>query len=165
MKRTLLAVFILFGLLYGEYANGQTDKFPSKPIKLMIASGPGSSTDMVNRVLAKSAEKLLGQPIMCLNTPGAGGTRALATVLGEKPDGYTLVTISASALVEMQTQKLGFDVSRDFTPVVQTHLFLLPFAVRKDAPWNTWQDFIKSAKGGKDIITIGSWGGGVLLGC
>lgn len=55
-------------------------------------------------------------------------------------------------------EKIDLNIAQDFTPVIQTVYFVRPFAVRKDAPWNTWQEFIKYARDHKGIITIGIWG-------
>ena len=136
----------------------QEDRFPAKPIKLVIGTGPGGSADLPMRALAKAAENILGQPIMCLNTPGAAGVRALATVLKEKPDGYTLVTLMAGSLSTAHIQKLDFSIVNDFTPIIHIQNHPSTFGVRKDAPWKTWQEIIKYVREHKGVLTVGVWG-------
>jgi tripartite-type tricarboxylate transporter receptor subunit TctC len=108
--------------------------------------------------LAKAAEKILGQPIVCSNIPGAGGTRALGQVVKAKPDGYTLVTLTCAAQIASVVEKLNYALPDDFPPVIQFSTVPFPFAVRKDAPWKTWQEFIKDVRGHKRIVTVGVLG-------
>ncbi len=156
-RLSVLFCCFLLGTLSHSALAAETDRFPSKPIKLLISGTPGSSSDLPLRALAKAAEKVLGQPITCLNVPGAGGTRALSTMVKEKPDGYTLVLMTFPTLVTMRVEKLNFSPA-DFTPIVQVQSHPLPFAVRKDAPWKTWQDFIKYARERKGGATVGVFG-------
>jgi tripartite-type tricarboxylate transporter receptor subunit TctC len=136
----------------------QEDRFPSKPISLIIGAAPGSSTEVPARALAKAAEKSLGQPIVCSNTPGAGGARALGQVLKAKPDGYTLVCVPSSGQITSIVEKLDYALPDDFTPIIQFQSVPIPFAVRKDAPWKTWQEFVKYAREHKGIVTVGVFG-------
>jgi tripartite-type tricarboxylate transporter receptor subunit TctC len=140
-----------------QYAAAREDRFPSKPIKLLISGSPGSSSDIPIRALAKAAEKSLGQSITCLNVPGAGGARALSTVVKEKPDGYTLVLMTFPALVTGHMEKFDFSFT-DFTPILQVQSHPLPFAVKKDAPWKTWQEFIKYGREHTGTVTVGVFG-------
>jgi tripartite-type tricarboxylate transporter receptor subunit TctC len=140
-----------------QFAAAREDRFPSKPIKLLISGTPGSSSDLPIRALAKAAEKHLGQSITCLNVPGAGGTRALSTAVKEKPDGYTLVLMTFPALVTGHMEKFDFSFT-DFTPILQVQSHPLPFAVRKDASWKTWQEFIKFARERSGVVTVGVFG-------
>lgn len=141
-----------------KFAGAQEEEFPSKPIKLLISGTPGSSSDLPIRALAKAAEKILGQPITCLNVPGAGGARALSTAVKEKPDGYTLVLMTFPALITGCVEKFDFSFVNDFTPILQVQSHPVPFAVRKDAPWKTWQEFIKYAREHKGVVTVGVFG-------
>jgi tripartite-type tricarboxylate transporter receptor subunit TctC len=141
-----------------KVAAAQEDRFPSKPIRIIIGDGPGGATDLPTRALAKATENILGQPIVCYNTPGASGTRALAQVLHEKPDGYTLVAINGSAHIASIVNKLGFTIPDDFPPVIQFHTIPMPVAVKKDSAWKTWQEFIKYAREQKEIVSIGIFG-------
>jgi tripartite-type tricarboxylate transporter receptor subunit TctC len=151
-------MILLLGVLGTVDGLSQEVRFPTKPIKLVIGSAPGASSDLPIRALAKAAEKTLGQPINCYNSPGAAGTLALGTVLKEKPDGYTLVTVTMATVIAAQMEKLNYSTSNDFTPILEVQNQPMPFAVRKDAPWNTWQDVVRHLRESKGPIKVGIWG-------
>ena len=139
-------------------ASAQEAQYPSKPIKLVLHAAAGDAMDITYRPLCKATEKILGQPIMVVNTPGAGGTRALSAILKEKPDGYTLATIAVGSIIATRTEKLGYTVVDDFTPVIQIQGHPMPFSVKRDAAWKTWQDFIKYAREHKGEAKVAVWG-------
>jgi len=139
-------------------AFAQEDRFPSKPISLVIGAAPGAATEVPARALAKAAEKILGQPIVCSNTPGAAGARALGQVLKAKPDGYTLVNVNCAGQITSIVEKLDYALPDDFSPIIQFQTIPLPFLVRKDAPWKTWQEIIKYAREHKGMVTVAIFG-------
>jgi len=160
-KKTLfvsLIMIVLFANPLAKVALTQEEQFPSKPIKLIVGSGPGSSSDVITRALSQAAEKSLGQPIIVQNLPGSSGLRALAALRKEKPDGYALASITGSALIAIYAENLGYSLNKDFTPIMQHCTTSRPFAVRKDAPWNTWEEFVEYARTHKGSITVGVWG-------
>jgi tripartite-type tricarboxylate transporter receptor subunit TctC len=133
-------------------------KYPSKPIKILIPEGPGGSEDLPTRALARALEKILGQPIVCINMPGGTGTRVLAELKKEKPDGYVVGILSPGTFVAALSTQVDFSVARDFTHLVRVKIHPTPVSVKKDAPWNTWDDFLKAAKSQKEPMKIGMWG-------
>ena len=139
-------------------ALAQGGPFPSKPISLTIGSNPGSSSEVPTRALAKAAEKILGQPIVCSNAPGAAGARALGQVLKAEPDGYTLVNVNLAGQITSIVEKLNYRVPDDFTPIIQFQTIPLPFAVRNDAPWKTWEELIKYTREHKGKVIVGIFG-------
>jgi len=155
-QEVLAVVFISIVFCAGSVkaVGAQEERFPSKPINLIIGVAAGSSGDVPTRALAKAAEKILGQPIVCSNIPGASGTRALGQVLKAKSDGYTLVTVNCAGLIASIVEKLNYTMPDDFPPIIQFSTVPFPFAVRKDAHWKTWQEFIKDAREQKGILTI-----------
>ena len=135
--------------------SAQEAAYPTKPIKLVIGYSPGSGADLTTRAVAKAAEKYLGQPFIFTNVAGGSGIRALSSIVKEKPDGYTLSIFTIGVLITAITQKTDFSVVKDFAPVIQFNGNPMGFAVRKDAPWKTWQEFIKYAQGQKGVVTVG----------
>lgn len=155
---SVLIVMRLFGAGLFAAASAQEVRYPSKPIKLVLHAAAGDSMDFTYRPLCKAAEKILGQPIMVVNTPGAGGNRALSTILKEKPDGYTLATIAVGTLLAARAEKLAYSVPDDFAPVAQIQGHPVPFSVKRDAPWNTWQEFIRYPREHKGEVKVAVWG-------
>src|SRR5688572_12745403 len=66
------------------------EKFPSRPIEIIVPTPPGGGTDITTRLLAEIAEPMLGQKIVVVNRGGAGGALGMNAVVQAKPDGYTL---------------------------------------------------------------------------
>ena len=133
-------------------------KFPARPIKILIPEGPGGTEDVPTRALAKVMEKILGQPIVCINTPGGTGTRVLTELQKAKPDGYVIGVVSPGTIVAALTTHVDFSVAKDFTHVIRVKIHPTPLAVKRDAPWNSWEDFLKAARTAKEPMKIGMWG-------
>lgn len=159
----LFLVIVLLSVMSLKMAIAQADRFPSKPIKLLIHEGAGGTIDVPYRPLAKAAEKILGQPIVCLNNPGGGGTRALGVLLNEKPDGYTLSTIAVGSIIAVRIEKLNYSITDNFTPIIHIQGHPLPVALKKDAPWDAWQEFIKYTREHKGEVKISVWGAKSLV--
>ena len=86
MKR--LTLLILLALAATPLA--AQDKYPAKPIKVVVPFGPGSATDIVMRIVGEQMRPILGQPVVIENKPGAFGILAIEEMARSKPDGYTL---------------------------------------------------------------------------
>ena len=116
-------------------------EFPDRGITVLVGFVPGGSMDLSARALAKSAEKILGQPVMIENKPGGTGTVALASLLSQKPDGYTLCATPSSVLIRVsQQQKVPFKPFTSFKPIIGFTEPQLGLVVKKDAPWKTLKD-------------------------
>ena len=140
------------------FGAGKEAKYPAKPIKILIPEGPGGTNDVPTRALAKAMEKILGQPVVCINMPGGTGTRVLTELQKEKPDGYVIGSVSPGTIIAALSTKADFSVARDFTHLVKYQIHPNPVAVKKDAPWNSWEDFLKDARTRKEPMKIGMWG-------
>ena len=93
--------------------------YPSRPIRFVVPFPPGTTTDVVARLIAQRSGDRLGQPIVVDNRSGASGTIGVETVAHAAPDGYTwgLGTTTTHALAHILSPKLGYDPVRDFAPV------------------------------------------------
>lgn len=93
-------------------------KYPTKPIRLVIAFGPGSATDIMSRLIAANISEAWGQSIVYENRGGAAGTLAAAVVARATPDGYTLLaTSSAFPIAAALRTDLSYDPIKDFAGV------------------------------------------------
>lgn len=120
--------------------------YPDKPITLIVAYGPGATTDLTARALAQGVEKILGVPIAVENKAGGGATVANGILASKKPDGYTLlVTSTGSITVRPLLLKLAYD-AKSFDVLMQYSLYVGGLVVNSDSPIKTVNDFIDHAK-------------------
>lgn len=114
MKR-ILALSMLAAFCAGPAA---TQEWPTQPVNIMVGFGPGSTPDLVSRVVADSLRKKLEQPFVVHNRPGAGGNIGLESVAKAPADGYTIgTTIPGPLIVNPMTMKMTYDPKKDIRPV------------------------------------------------
>ncbi len=133
--------------------------FPDRPITMIVPWAPGGSTDQTSRVLARAAEKHLGQPIVILNKPGASTLIGMRELAQAKPDGYTIGTLSSSSyLAPLTGQAAAYDILKDFTYISYYGDNLIGIAVLKDKPWKSLQELVEDGKKNPDKINYGTGG-------
>jgi len=121
--------------------------FPVKPIRLVVVSAPGGTTDALARVFSQRLTDSLGQAIVVDNKPGGGGVIAAETVARAAPDGYTLLFANlAQSLMGSLHAKLSFDPLRDFTPVAFIGATNSVLVTNTALPVKTVQDLVAYAK-------------------
>lgn len=157
MTRIALLLLALIVALPG-LASAQA-AYPSKPIELIIPFGAGGSADIEGRIIAKAVEKLLGVPMVPINRPGAGGALAYTHVRNAPPDGYAVVWNSTALLTAANLGTLDFSWDA-LDHVARVSIQAMPLAVRADAPWKTFQDFLAHAKANPGKVRIGNAGHG-----
>jgi tripartite-type tricarboxylate transporter receptor subunit TctC len=98
---------------------GRAQTWPSRPIKLIVPTGPGAATDVMARLLADGVSRTIGQPIIVENLPGASGILAHQSAARAVPDGYTLLFTNTSgmAINVISFKQLPYNPTRDFSPV------------------------------------------------
>jgi tripartite-type tricarboxylate transporter receptor subunit TctC len=120
--------------------------FPTKPIKLEIGYPPGGVTDMTIRACATEASKVLGQPIICVNTPGSSGILVMGKIKNQKPDGYTLAgSPTANAYRIPHLREVPFKLE-ELTPICEFSQYGYGVAVRTESPWKTWEELVDYAR-------------------
>ncbi len=114
----LLSCFLLM-LVAAADAQAQGQPWPSRPIKLVVPTGPGAATDVMARLLADGVSRGLGQTMVVENQPGASGILAHQSVARAAPDGYTFLFTNTSGMIlnTISFKSLPYDPLRDFTPV------------------------------------------------
>jgi len=119
MTLRFLAITLPALLLAPTPAAAQADTYPNKPIRIITHSAAGGAPDVMLRVIGEGLGSLLGQQIVVLNQPGAGGAVAARAAAGAAADGYTLYMPAASAFVTLAglQPNLPLEVPRDFTPI------------------------------------------------
>lgn len=136
--------------------------FPEKNIDMTILFGAGAGADVIGRKLADMVSKDLGQPIVCNNRVGGGGSVGYQYVLGTDPDGYNIVWNSTSISVAYHQGNMpadqGFDAFRGVANITQEATAL---AIRADDDrWNTIEEFLAYAKEHPGEVTVANSGVG-----
>lgn len=164
-KRTTLVALLAtaLGVLQGPLARAD-DKYPSKPITLIVPQAAGGANDIIARVVATRLSEQLGQAIVVDNRTGAGGNVGTAFAAHARPDGYTLVLTADSAMVINPSlyRSTGFDPIKDFEAVgtVATAGYVL--VANPAFPARNVAELIALAKQQPGKINIGSAGNGTL---
>ena len=132
--------------------------FPAKPVRLVIAFPAGGPTDISMRVLADNASKILGQPVIVENKPGAGGTLPAQALQTAQPDGYTLAQIPLGVFRLPYTTKINWDPVKDISYVLNVTGYAFGIVVPADSPLKTWTHFVAWAKANPGKLSYGSTG-------
>ncbi len=164
-RRHLIAALATGTLAFLGAPAASAQEFPSRPIKLVAPLAPGGATDLVARVLAERAGKILGQPLVVENRPGAGGTVGSALVVQSPPDGHTLLmgTIGTLAISPAMYPKMPYDTDRDLTPVVLVAGGQFALVVHPSFPARNFEEFLEQARAQPGKINYGSAGNGSTL--
>ena len=159
-RRSLLgAVALIATCIALPAAHAQSARnFPEKPIKLVIAFPAGGPTDITMRQLADNASKILGQPVIIDNKPGAGGTLPAQALQTAQPDGYTLAQMPLGVFRLPYTTKINWDPVKDINYVINVTGYAFGIVVPADSPFKTWADFVAYAKANPGKLTYGSTG-------
>lgn len=135
----------------------RAETFPGKPIRLIVPYGAGGPTDSHLRVVAQQVSTLLGQPVIIDNKPGANGTFGAAELARAKPDGYTIAVLPASVYREPYLNRVAFDPMK-LSYIIGLTDYTFGLAVKSDAPWQTWEDFLADARKRPGKLSVGAAG-------
>ncbi|KQW38328.1 tripartite tricarboxylate transporter substrate binding protein [Rhizobacter sp. Root404] len=136
--------------------------WPSRPIRLIVPFPPGSSPDVIARVVAEPLAQALGQPVVIDNKPGAGGEIGTALAARAEPDGYTFLFTIQGPLVTapMLKKSLSYDPVKDLAPVTLVATSPNVLVVDPKLGASTLADFVRIAKEKKGQLNYGSVGVG-----
>ena len=157
----LLAASALASLTCG--AGAQT--YPSKPIRMVVPFAAGGPTDVYARAVGQELTKLLGQPVIVDNRPGAGGNLGADLVAKSPPDGYSVVLGAVGAFAVNMTlyPKMPYDVLRDFAPVSLVAIVPMVLVVNPGVPVKTPKELVELAKSKPGKLSYGSAGNGTSI--
>jgi len=138
------------------------DKYPSKPIKVVVPFAAGGSIDFALRVISEKLQQSVGQPLVVDNRGGAGGIIAAEMVAGAPADGYTLMsaTIGQMSLNPHSHAKLRYDAEKSFVPITQLVRSQYIFAAHPSVPAADLRQFIAWAKANPGKASFASTGPG-----
>jgi tripartite-type tricarboxylate transporter receptor subunit TctC len=162
-RRHLLASAVALGLptLLPSGAFAQP-RFPNRPIRVVSPFSAGGTSDGVVRLLSPTLERVLGQPVVLDNRPGAGGTVGTAHIAAERPDGYSLVLANAGPIAIAQTlfPNLSYDVRRSFSYVMMVGGAPMVVGVRPNGPIRNMAEYLAAARAQPEAVSYGSAGVG-----
>jgi tripartite-type tricarboxylate transporter receptor subunit TctC len=118
MKRICLVVALL-ALAIGAVTVSAQDKYPTKPVKIVVPYAPGGATDIVARILGEQLRQILGQSVIVENKPGANGIVAINEMVSSRPDGYTLMigNVTTNAITPVLTPAKVPNYDKNVVPV------------------------------------------------
>ena len=136
--------------------------YPQKPVKIVVTIGPGSSADILARIVAEEMQRRLGQPFIVENRPGAGGNIAADAVAKSAPDGYTLLmsTISTHAINAALYPSMPFDPMKDFSHIALLAANPNALVVLPSSPIQSLKDVLDLAAKKPQEVTYASGGSG-----
>lgn len=146
-----VVVALALGLLCGQSASAaeKPKDYPNRPVTIMVGFGAGGSSDVGVRILAEALKKVIGQPVLVENKPGAGSQVMLTDFKNNaKPDGYTMALINIpqiQTIVFDPTRKAAFAIT-DFQPVANHVQDPGAILVRAESPFRTLEDLLSEAK-------------------
>jgi len=161
-RRVVLMSALALAIPMGT-AFGQTDTYPSKPIRLVLGFPAGGPTDVVARILGQRMGELLGKAVVIDNKPGAAGNLAADTVAKAPADGHTLLyNTSSITIAPWVYTKIGFDPVKDFVPVSLTAEMPLVLLAHPSLRVGNTQGLLDRIKASPNELNYGSSGSGAI---
>ena len=143
-------------------AHAQTKSWPDKPIKLIVGFPPGGGSDAIARIISINLSQMWGQQVIIDNRGGAAGTIAADLVAKSPADGYTLglAHVNALSIIPALGQKMPYNASTDFTPIVLLGITPNILIANVDAPAKNVKDLVAYLKQNPGKVSFGSAGNG-----
>jgi tripartite-type tricarboxylate transporter receptor subunit TctC len=140
-------------------------KYPTKPIRIIVPQTPGDPCDTFSRLLSERMPERTGQPVVIDNRPGASGTLGLALAAAAPADGYTIACGQGGNLsVIPHTMKdVPYKALQDFQPVSLVATNYLALVVRPNAPYKTVAEFVQYLKANPGKVSFGTNGEGAFM--
>jgi tripartite-type tricarboxylate transporter receptor subunit TctC len=137
------------------------DTYPSRPVRILVATSAGGSTDIVARLIAQYLTDRLGQSFVVENRPGGGNNIGTEAAARSPADGYTLFMANSVNTINASIyEKLNYNFIADFAPIVNAMTSPLLMMVHPSVAAKTVPEFIAYAKANPDKINMGSGGNG-----
>ncbi len=165
MKRLSLILLSALCLAFGADIAPAQEKYPNRPVKVIVPYAPGGATDIVARIVGDEFQKITGQAFVVLNKPGAFGLIAIEEMAKSAPDGYTLMlgNVSTNAITPIiYAKKLSSDYGKSVvavTNLIDVPAFLL-VTTANDFPPKTVAEFVAYAKKNPGKVSYGTVGVG-----
>jgi tripartite-type tricarboxylate transporter receptor subunit TctC len=139
------------------------ERYPTHPVRLIVAQSPGASIDAMTRLVATKMSELIGQQFVVDNRTGAGGTIGGAIVAHAEPDGYTLLSAATASQViapHLYKKLITYDPFKDFAPISMFAVTQNILVVNPKTPFNSVKDVIAYAKANPGKLNWANAGSG-----
>ena len=166
MKTTSKRKFIFLGLVAAStLAMGQAGNFPTRALKIVVPTSPGSGSDTTARYFAEQLATVLAQPVVIDNRPGGNGTIAAMAVKQAPADGYTIFLASNThmAVNPIFLKDLPYDPVKDFKPVTGLARGMMIFIASPNSKINSIGELVSAAKSAKERLNVGTYTAGFHL--
>jgi len=161
--KVVASIAVLLVEFLALHAAIAADAYPVKPVRIIVAAGPGGVDDFPARQVAFKLSEFLGQQFIVENRPGAGGMIGQTFVAKSAPDGYTLLLAGGSmAGAHYVNANITYDLLRDFTPVSLLTNFPFVLVVNPALPVRSVKEFIELARSHLGKMTFGTLGAGQI---
>ena len=164
LKITQRLAAVLAGLVLALAAGApvRAEDYPAKPVRMVVAFGPGTTTDIVTRLFGNALARQLGQAVVVENRPGAGGAIGTNSVAKAAADGYTLTmgTVGTHAINVGLFPRLPYDPLKEFVPIALIGYTPTLLVVSSSLPVRSVSELIALSKSRPDGITFASAGTG-----
>lgn len=163
LSPSLRAALVVAALGVFASSSAPAQVFPSKPVRLVVGSAPGSAPDILARIMGQRLAEDWGQPVIVDNRPGAAGNLGAKQVAGSPPDGYTLMLATAAYSVSIAMYRdLGFDPLKDLVGVSRIAEVPLILVVSPSLEARDINDLVASLKSRSPPPHYASPGNGTL---
>ena len=154
MRQVAIIAAMVLGVASATGAAAQN--YPERVVQIIVPATPGSSADILGRVLADGLSAQFGKPVIVVNKPGANGVLGTADVARAKPDGYMLMHgATYSVTVQPLTDKDAGYTVKSFTPICQTFKNDQVIVVPPNSPLKTAKDIVEAAKQKPGALNVG----------
>ncbi|MCC7414222.1 MAG: tripartite tricarboxylate transporter substrate binding protein [Gammaproteobacteria bacterium] len=156
-------MLVLLALGLAAPAVQAQDRYPSKPVRIVIPFAAGGIGDRVGRLLAQQLADIFGQQVLVENPAGGDAIPGTVAASRASPDGYTVLQVTSTQIVNMVFRdKVPYDLLRDFAPVARSSTTPLLLAVPATSPYRTVPDLVAQAKARAGAMPYGSGGVGSI---
>ena len=154
-RRDFLLAALLIG--FGTTAHAQEEKYPTRPIRLLVPFPAGGPVDVMGRLIAQRLSSTIGQQVILENRPGAGSTLAARAAAGADPDGYTLLVASAASLAigPALYNNIGYDPAASFAPIAMVSSVPYVMIAGPSVSARTLPDLIAYARANPGKLNVG----------
>ncbi len=150
--------FVCAGIVAGVFAAAAHAEYPERPIRLIIPFPPGGSNDVLGRYVGIKLVDRLKEQVVVDNRGGANGIIAAEMAANSAPDGYTLLMVSTSWVMNGAVRKLPYDLEKSFDPIAMIGTSPNAIVVNPKGPYKTLKDLVADAKARPSIINYASTG-------